>query len=120
MNVRSTPKERLMKSSEDRSFRQNAFFGKTSVILMILFINVCLMVPVWQSATNSQLRRRLAESERLIKETEESRMVVTASIASKMTPEYLVEQSTERNIVFKQIGGAQIGAMANAGANASR
>lgn len=87
---------------------------------MILFINVCLMVPVWQSATNSQLRRRLAESERLIKETEECRMVVTASIASKMTPEYLVEQSTERNIVFKQIGGAQIGAMANAGANASR
>lgn len=113
-------KEWNMKNSEDRGFKRSAFLGKTSVIMMILFINVCLMVPVWQSATNTQLRRRLAESETLIKETEESRMVVTASIASKMTPEYLVEQSSERNIVFRQIGGAnQVGAVASTNANSA-
>lgn len=87
---------------------------------MILFINLCLMIPVWQSATNSQLKLRLAESQRLIDESEQRRMVVTASIASKMTPEYLVRQSSERNIVFKQIGGNQVGAVANADSVSAR
>jgi hypothetical protein len=30
-------------------------FEKLSIVVMILFINVCLLVPIWQSATNSQL-----------------------------------------------------------------
>jgi len=103
-----------MKKSDVKSSKYDSIFSKTSVIIMILFINVCLMIPVWQSANNSQLKRRLSESEALIKENEEEKMVITASIAAKMTPEYLIEQSTERNIVFKQIGGDNtVGAVAN-------
>ena len=103
-----------MRKSSEKSFKSDIIFSKTSIILMILFINICLMIPVWQSANNSQLKRRLSESEALIKENEEQRMIITASIASKMTPEYLIEQSVERNIVFKQIGGDNtVGAVAN-------
>ncbi len=78
-------------------------FEKFVIVVMILFINVCLMVPVWQSASNSQLQRRLAMSEEALRANEERKMTLNASIASKMTPEYLIEQSVEQNIVFRQI-----------------
>lgn len=94
-----------MKKSSERNFNSSSFFSKSSIIFLIFLISVCLLVPIWQSATNSQLRRSLSRSEALLKENEETKMILTASIASKMTPEYLIEQSTERNIVFKQIGG---------------
>ena len=76
---------------------------RTVVILTILFINVCLLIPVWQSARNTQLRWQLSQSEQQLKEQEEQKMVLAANIAKQMTPEYLIEQSAVRNIVFTQI-----------------
>ncbi|MGP1507802.1 MAG: hypothetical protein ACTTJW_02855 [Sphaerochaeta sp.] len=74
-----------------------------TIVLTILVINLCLFIPVWQSAANSQLRFRLAKSEKLLREKEEQKMVLSASIARQTTPEYLIEQSSVRNIVFTQI-----------------
>ncbi len=88
-------------------------FEKFAIVLMILFINVCLMVPVWQSASNSQLQMKLAKTEEALKANEEQKMTLNASIATKMTPEYLIEQSVEQNIVFKQITDSSTGAVAN-------
>ncbi len=88
-------------------------FEKLAIVIMILFINVCLMVPVWQSASNSQLQLKLAKSEEALKANEEYKMALNASIAVKMTPEYLIEQSVEQNIVFKQITDSSTGAVAN-------
>ncbi len=88
-------------------------FEKLAIVIMILFINVCLMVPVWQSASNSQLQLKLAKSEEALKANEEYKMTLNASIAAKMTPEYLIEQSVEQNIVFKQITDSSTGAVAN-------
>ena len=79
---------------------------KTVIILTIVFINICLLIPVWQSAKNTQLKWQIAQSEQLLKEQEETKMVLTASIAKQMTPEYLIEQSSVRNIVFTQIDSA--------------
>ena len=79
---------------------------KTVIILTIVFINICLLIPVWQSAKNTQLKWQIAQSEQLLKEQEERKMVLTASIAKQMTPEYLIEQSSVRNIVFTQIDSA--------------
>ncbi len=73
------------------------------IILTIVFINLCLLVPVWQSARNTQLRWQLSQTEALLREKEERKMVLSASIAAKTTPEYLIEQSEAQNIVFKQI-----------------
>jgi len=95
----------MKRSSDSKSFNSSSFFSKSSIIFLIFLISMCLLVPIWQSATNSQLRKSLSESESLLKENEETKMILTASIASKMTPEYLIEQSNERNIVFRQIGG---------------
>jgi hypothetical protein len=88
-------------------------FEKLSIVVMILFINVCLLVPIWQSATNSQLQWRLAQSEETLRANEEQKMTLNASIASKMTPEYLIEQSQQQNIVFRQITDSSTGAVAN-------
>jgi len=74
------------------------------IVLTILFINICLLVPVWQSARNSQLRTELARTEQQLQEREEQKMILSASIARKTTPEYLIEQSAVQNIVFTQIG----------------
>lgn len=87
---------------------------KGLVVLTIMFINVCLLIPVWQSATNTQLRWQLAQSEQLLKEKEEQKMLLSASIARQTTPEYLIEQSVEQNIVFKQIGSDSVSMVANA------
>ena len=74
------------------------------IVLTILFINVCLLIPVWQSARHTQLNRDIALTEQLLREKEEEKMVLSASIARKTTPEYLIEQAAVRNIVFTQIG----------------
>ena len=76
---------------------------RTVVILTIVFINFCLLIPVWQSARNTQLRWQLSQSEQELKTKEEQKMVLAANIAKQMTPEYLIEQSAVRNIVFTQI-----------------
>ena len=76
---------------------------RTVIILTIVFINICLLIPVWQSAKNTQLRWQIAQSEQMLKDQEERKMVLTAAIAKQMTPEYLIEQSSVRNIVFTQI-----------------
>ena len=76
---------------------------RTVIILTIVFINICLLIPVCQSASNTQLRWQLAQSEQMLKAQEERKMVLTAAIAKQMTPEYLIEQSSVRNIVFTQI-----------------
>ena len=52
----------------------------------------------------------MAESEKQLKEKEEQKMVLNASIAKKTTPEYLIEQAAVQNIVFKQID-AQVSAL---------
>ncbi len=88
-------------------------FEKFAIVAMILFINICLLVPVWQSASNSQLKMRLAQSEETLRANEEQKMTLNASIASKMTPEYLIEQSQQQNIVFRQITDSSTGAVAN-------
>jgi len=74
------------------------------IVLTILFINVCLLIPVWQSARHTQLRREVARTEQMLREKEEEKMVLSASIARKTTPEYLIEQAAVQNIVFTQIG----------------
>lgn len=86
---------------------------KTVVILTIVFINICLLIPVWQSARNTQLRWQIAQSEQYLKNQEEQKMLLSASIAKQMTPEYLIEQSTVRNIVFTQIDSETVSFVAS-------
>ena len=82
---------------------KSARIERVLVVITILFINLCLMIPVWQSAVNSQLRFKLAQTEEELKEKEEQKMVLLANIAKQTTPEYLIEQSVIQNLVFTQI-----------------
>ena len=82
---------------------KGAKIERVLVVITILFINLCLMIPVWQSAVNSQLRFKLAQSEEELREKEEQKMVLLANIAKQTTPEYLIEQSEIQNLVFTQI-----------------
>ena len=82
---------------------KSARIERVLVVITILFINLCLHIPVWQSAVNSQLRFKLAQTEQELKEKEEQKMVLLANIAKQTTPEYLIEQSVIQNLVFTQI-----------------
>ena len=82
---------------------KSARVERVLVVITILFINLCLLIPVWQSAVNSQLRFKLAQTEEELKEKEEQKMVILANIARQTTPEYLIEQSLIQNLVFTQI-----------------
>lgn len=84
---------------------KSARIERVLIVVTILFINICLLIPVWQSAVNSQLRWKLAQTEEELKEKEEQKMVLVANIAKQTTPEYLIEQSATQNLVFTQING---------------
>ncbi len=92
---------------------RSARLERVIIVFTIVFINLCLLIPVWQSARNSQLRWQIAQSEQLLKEKEERKMVLSASIAKQTSPEYLIEQSTVQNIVFKQIDSETTSLMAS-------
>ena len=47
---------------------KSARIERVLVVLTIVFINLCLLIPVWQSAVNSQLRFKLAQTEEELKE----------------------------------------------------
>ena len=82
---------------------KSARIERVVIVVTILFINICLLIPGWQSAVNSQLRWKLAQTEEDLKEKEEQKMVLVANIAKQTTPEYLIEQSATQNLVFTQI-----------------
>ena len=82
---------------------KSARIERVLVVITILFINLCLLIPVWQSAVNSQLRFKLAQTEEELRDKEEQKMVLLANIAKQTTPEYLIEQSEIQNLVFTQI-----------------
>ena len=82
---------------------KSARIERALVVITILFINLCLLIPVWQSAVNSQLRFKLAQTEEELRDKEEQKMVLLANIARQTTPEYLIEQSEIQNLVFTQI-----------------
>ena len=82
---------------------KSARIERALVVITILFINLCLLIPVWQSAVNSQLRFKLAQTEEELRDKEEQKMVLLANIAKQTTPEYLIEQSVIQNLVFTQI-----------------
>ena len=92
---------------------RNVRAERAFVIFTIILINLCLLIPVWQSARNSQLQWQLAQSEQLLREKEEQKMVLAASIAVQTTPEYLIEQSAAQNLVFTQIGSETASMMAS-------
>lgn len=92
---------------------RNVRAERTLIIFTIILINLCLLIPVWQSARNSQLQWQLAQSEQLLRDKEEQKMVLAASIAVQTTPEYLIEQSTEQNLVFTQIASETSSMMAS-------
>ena len=93
---------------------KNARIEKALIVFTILFINICLLIPVWQAARNTQLRLELSGIELELKEKEEQKMILSASIARKTTPEYLIEQAAVQNIVFTQIRGESSSLVAKA------
>lgn len=95
-----------------KSSKRSGDFEKGLIVVTILFINFCLIIPVWQSAANSQLRWRLAQSEQQLSEKEEQKLVLSASIAARTTPEYLIEQSIVQNINFTQINSDTVSKVA--------
>lgn len=98
---------------------KSARIERVVIVVTILFINICLLIPVWQSAVNSQLRWKLAQTEEELKEKEEQKMVLVANIAKQTTPEYLIEQSATQNLVFTQINGESSSLIASNKASAS-
>lgn len=75
----------------------------TLVFFAMVFVCLCLLLPVWQNAENSRMRSRLQVYERNIAEREEARMILESQVACKTSPEYLNSQAQVVNIDFQQI-----------------
>lgn len=94
---------------------KNSVSAQISMIFILtsLFISLCLFVPVWQSATSSKLETILAKENTLVNSLEEQKMVLTASIESQQTPEYIMKAASAKNISFSQISSKEAGAVAS-------
>ena len=82
------------------------------VIAAVLIIAICLVVPVWQSAVNSQLGTKISSAQREISSLESQKMAIQADIAHHTTPEYLIEQAVAQNINFNKTSDTTILALA--------
>ncbi len=82
-------------------------------ILASMFIALCLFVPVWQSASSSRLEKMLAKEEILVNTLEEQKTLLTASIETQQTPEYVMKAARAMNIQFSQIPSQEAGAVAS-------
>ncbi|MCQ2398420.1 MAG: hypothetical protein MJ052_03860 [Sphaerochaetaceae bacterium] len=80
--------------------------NRRKVIVVAAVLTVCLFVPVWQSAVCAQLSRSIEIADRNIALMEEQGLILKSRIAKQMTPEYLIEQASVRNISFSQIESA--------------
>lgn len=79
---------------------------RSFIIISILLVNISLLIPVWQSASNTQLKLKIAMAETILNDKQEEKALYSASIASRTTPEYLIEQSGRQNIVFTQMSSS--------------
>lgn len=77
-------------------------------VIAVLIIGMCLFVPVWQSAVNTELEMRINSVRDEISSYETSKMALRADIANLSTPEYIVEAAIRQNINFTQISAAVI------------
>lgn len=82
-------------------------------VLTTVFIALCLFVPVWQSAQNTQLKMLLAKEETRVSSMEEQKMLLVASVEMQKTPEYVMKTASARNINFSQIPSMEAGAVAS-------
>jgi len=77
-------------------------------VISVLVIGICIVVPVWQSAVNSQLESKISSVQAEIFGYETSKMRIEADIAKRTTPEYIVEAAIRQNINFSQIAVASL------------
>ena len=78
------------------------------IVVAVIVIGMCLVVPVWQSAVNTELEMRISSVRNEISGYETSKMALRADIANLTTPEYIVEAAIRQNINFTQISAAAI------------
>ncbi len=74
---------------------------KAIFILLVLFIHLCIFVPVWQAGENRSLSMRINESKKTVAQLSEQERVLQARVAKARMPEGLT--GTQDDLVFTRI-----------------
>lgn len=78
--------------------------GKSfGIVVILVFVGLCMLVPVWQSAVSAGITSKIERSKSNIVYLSEKQIVEKGQIARRTTPEYLIEQASVQNINFTQI-----------------
>lgn len=84
--------------------RETKAKGKSfSIVVILIFVGLCMLVPVWQSAVSAGIHSKIERSKANIMYLSEKQIVEKGQIARRTTPEYLIEQASVQNINFTQI-----------------
>ncbi len=88
---------------------------KGVLLFMLVFIQVCVFMPVWQAGENRSLTMALQDSVRNVALLEEQQRVLQAQIAKAQMPEHLIDSAMAQSIYFQQIAPEQIVHVASLG-----
>lgn len=97
-----------MREQERNNARAISRAEKSVLLFMLVFIQACVFVPVWQAGENRSLTMALQDSVRNVTLLEEQRRVLQTQIAKAQMPENLIDSATARDIYFQQISPDQV------------
>ena len=77
--------------------------NRSSLVIAIIFLTLCMLFPIWQNARSQALRKSISEKQVYMISMTENKMSLTSQISRKTSPEYLMAMAKENNISFLQI-----------------
>lgn len=73
------------------------------LVCMIIFIVLCIFIPVWQSGVNDGLKRDISLTTEQIANLKNQEKKIESEIAKIQSPEFLIQQSKIKQIAFSQV-----------------
>lgn len=108
-----------MRGPNQNSVRTVSKMEKGILLFMLIFIQACIFVPVWQAGENRSLSVAMQNTTRNITLLEEQQRVLQTQIAKAQMPENLIDSAVEMELYFQQIAPEQVVHVASLGGGQS-
>ncbi len=104
-----------MRAQDRNNVRTISRTEKGILLFMLVFIQACVFVPVWQAGENRSLTIALQDSTKSVTLLEEQQRVLQTQIAKAQMPENLIDSAVAQDIYFRQISPDQVVHVASLG-----
>ncbi len=88
---------------------------KIVLLFMLIFIQCCIFIPVWQAGESRTLSMAIKTAEADISKLQERKRVLRTQIARAQMPEYLIDQAYAQDVNFQRIAPEHVVMVASAG-----